>query len=136
VRISRRARRLDQEYVAAANVLIDLKVELAVRKTFRIRFAHVTTELATNFFRQLGIRITRKDLDAAGCAHDLIADCQFPIANLTNAAELNKSEIDNRKSTINLAGAGGFEPTNAGSKDRCLTTWLRPRILFAVFKRA
>lgn len=25
-----------------------------------------------------------------------------------------------------LAGAGGFEPTNAGSKDRCLTTWLRP----------
>jgi hypothetical protein len=26
-----------------------------------------------------------------------------------------------------LAGAGGFEPTNAGSKDRCLTTWLRPK---------
>src|SRR5437016_12801321 len=28
-----------------------------------------------------------------------------------------------------LAGAEGFEPTNAGSKDRCLTTWLRPSIL-------
>src|SRR5678815_2155085 len=27
-----------------------------------------------------------------------------------------------------MAGAGGFEPTNAGSKDRCLTTWLRPSI--------
>lgn len=27
-----------------------------------------------------------------------------------------------------MAGAGGFEPTNAGSKDRCLTTWLRPNI--------
>jgi hypothetical protein len=25
-----------------------------------------------------------------------------------------------------MAGAGGLEPTNAGSKDRCLTTWLRP----------
>src|SRR5262245_43546140 len=29
---------------------------------------------------------------------------------------------------IKLAGAEGFEPTNAGSKDRCLTTWLRPSI--------
>src|SRR5712692_175687 len=28
----------------------------------------------------------------------------------------------------NLAGAEGFEPTNADSKDRCLTTWLRPSI--------
>lgn len=25
-----------------------------------------------------------------------------------------------------LAGAGGFEPPNVGSKGRCLTTWLRP----------
>src|SRR4051812_30888842 len=25
-----------------------------------------------------------------------------------------------------MAGAEGFEPTNAGSKDRCLTTWRRP----------
>src|SRR2546425_6676542 len=31
--------------------------------------------------------------------------------------------------TQKLAGAEGFEPTNAGSKDRCLTTWLRPSIL-------
>ncbi len=25
-----------------------------------------------------------------------------------------------------MAGAGGLEPTNAGSKNRCLATWLRP----------
>src|SRR5215471_6300724 len=31
--------------------------------------------------------------------------------------------------TEKLAGAEGFEPTNADSKDRCLTTWLRPSIL-------
>ena len=31
-----------------------------------------------------------------------------------------------------LAGAGGFEPTNAGSKDRCLTTWLRPNVNHAI----
>ena len=24
------------------------------------------------------------------------------------------------------SGSGGFEPPNAGSKDRCLTTWRRP----------
>src|SRR5688500_16995793 len=27
-----------------------------------------------------------------------------------------------------MAGAEGFEPTNAGSKDRCLTTWRRPNL--------
>jgi hypothetical protein len=27
-----------------------------------------------------------------------------------------------------LAGAGGFEPPNAGTKNRCLTTWRRPNI--------
>ena len=28
--------------------------------------------------------------------------------------------------TIRLAGAAGFEPANAGTKNRCLTTWRRP----------
>ena len=27
-----------------------------------------------------------------------------------------------------LAGAAGFEPANAGTKNRCLTTWRRPKI--------
>ncbi len=27
-----------------------------------------------------------------------------------------------------MAGAAGFEPTNAGVKDPCLTPWLRPSI--------
>lgn len=27
---------------------------------------------------------------------------------------------------IKMAGAEGFEPTHAGTKNRCLTTWLRP----------
>src|SRR6185369_17481031 len=61
-----------------------------------------------------------------------IADCQFENCSVFQLA------IGNRKSAIVLAGAGGFEPTNAGSKDRCLTTWLRPSIfyLFCSFKRA
>ena len=28
-----------------------------------------------------------------------------------------------------LAGALGFEPRNGGTKNRCLTTWLRPKIM-------
>ena len=62
---------MHDENIAAANVFVDLKVELAVRKTFRIRFAHVERQMAANLFRQFGIRISRKDLDAAGCAHNL-----------------------------------------------------------------
>jgi hypothetical protein len=31
-----------------------------------------------------------------------------------------------RRSPAQVAGAGGFEPPNVGSKGRCLTTWLRP----------
>ena len=27
-----------------------------------------------------------------------------------------------------MAGALGFEPRNGGTKNRCLTTWLRPKI--------
>lgn len=27
---------------------------------------------------------------------------------------------------FNIAGAEGFEPTNGGSKNRCLTAWRRP----------
>ena len=27
-----------------------------------------------------------------------------------------------------MAGALGFEPRNGGTKNRCLTTWLRPMI--------
>ena len=30
-----------------------------------------------------------------------------------------------------LAGAAGFEPANAGTKNRCLTTWRRPTVAAA-----
>ena len=29
-----------------------------------------------------------------------------------------------------MAGAGGFEPPNAATKKRCLTTWLHPNNLY------
>ena len=32
-----------------------------------------------------------------------------------------------------LAGAVGFEPTNADSKNRCLTAWRRPMICYCLY---
>jgi hypothetical protein len=37
--------------------------------------------------------------------------------------------IFNLQSSIQMAGAGGLEPPNAGTKTLCLTAWLRPKIL-------
>ena len=34
-----------------------------------------------------------------------------------------------------MAGALGFEPRNGGTKNRCLTTWLRPKIKFVYHKK-
>ena len=87
MRISGWAGRLYQEDVAAANVLVNLKVELTIREPFGERFAHVTTQLTTNLFRQLRIRISGKDFDSARCAHSLsfIADFRLPISDLTRA---------------------------------------------------
>jgi hypothetical protein len=67
-----------------------------------------------------------------------IADCRLRIPDAKRKGQsarsswhfalCSQSAIGNQKSAMNMAGAGGFEPTNAGSKDRCLTTWLRPSI--------
>jgi len=65
--------------------------------------------LATNLSRQLSIRISGKDLDAAGCAHkslviadEGIADFQLPIADLkTGSLVLSKvHKLGNRQSAI------------------------------------
>ena len=34
-----------------------------------------------------------------------------------------------------MAGAVGFEPTDGGTKNRCLTTWLRPKGIACTIKR-
>ena len=39
-----------------------------------------------------------------------------------------RAKFTNLGSSERLAGAGGFEPPNAGIKIRCLTTWRRPNV--------
>lgn len=42
----------------------------------------------------------------------------------------NPDAFQRRSSQMNrMAGTEGFEPPNAGTKTRCLTTWPRPNIL-------
>ena len=49
-------------------------------------------------------------------------DKNYPLFN-------NKFMVSLKKETLKpklLAGAVGFEPTHADTKNRCLTAWLRP----------
>ena len=40
---------------------------------------------------------------------------------------LKNKDLNRNLSPLHLvAGAAGFEPTNVGTKSRCLTTWRRP----------
>ncbi len=43
--------------------------------------------------------------------------------SLRNASEQIKKNI-----SFQMAGAAGFEPAHGGTKNRCLTAWLRPII--------
>jgi hypothetical protein len=64
-----RAGWLHYEDITATNVLVYLKVEFAVRETLGKSPAHITTQVVTNLFRQLGICISGKDLYSASSAH-------------------------------------------------------------------
>ena len=70
--VSRRTGRLNDEYIAAAHVLVDLEIELPVREAFREGPPHVTTQMAGNLFRQFRVCVSRKDLNAASCAHNKV----------------------------------------------------------------
>ena len=48
---------------------------------------------------------------------------QAPRMNL-----LEKATNQQDRGFLNSAGAEGFEPTNGGSKNRCLTAWRRPSL--------
>jgi hypothetical protein len=71
MRVGRRARRLNDKNVAAAHVLVNLKVKLAIGKTLRDGAPRIATQKVANLFGQRPISITGEDLDAACCTHKL-----------------------------------------------------------------
>src|SRR3977135_1468105 len=65
-----RAGRLNNKDIAPALILIDLEIKLAVREAFSDGPAHITTQMPGNLFRQFRVCVSRKNLDAASCAHN------------------------------------------------------------------
>src|SRR5207302_9728746 len=82
MRICRPTRRLHDENVGAAYVLFNLKIELAVGKSRRLRTSEIATQLVANLFRQRAIRIAGKDFDAAGRTHSMSDKLQLIVTCL------------------------------------------------------
>ena len=61
--IDRRARGLDQENIAAADILVDLARDLSVRKIVERDLAERQTEVRANPLRQVRIRAAAEDLE-------------------------------------------------------------------------
>ena len=77
------------------------------------------------------LQCARRDNNRLACAGagyvlDLISKAEAEIG--TVRTEVKKSPLSDCSISIFrwLAGAAGFEPANAGTKNRCLTTWRRP----------
>src|SRR6478672_9409547 len=58
--------------------------------------------------------------------------CRGPLATVLGYNRWHKGQLGTERCFDfndlegSLAGAAGFEPANAGTKNRCLTTWRRP----------
>ena len=96
VLVRRRARRLEDEDVAGADVLLDLDVDFAVREAADLGFAEADRQVRGDVLRERGIRVAGEE----------------------NGVE----EHDNSEGgdSANLAGEEGFEPSHVGIKIRCL----------------
>ena len=67
--IRRRACRLNDENIRAANVLADLEIELAVRESISTGFSEIADHLCTDLFSQRRMRIARENFDVSSYAH-------------------------------------------------------------------
>src|SRR6185369_2318200 len=100
--------RLNDEAVFAANVFKNLKIELAVREATHLGLSDLDAQVMADLFSERPIRVSGKDLD-------------IHAASTRSRMEDRRSRIDHRFSIIyprssDLAGEGGFEPPNGGSK--------------------
>ena len=144
-----RASRLHYKNVRTANIFADREVKLPIGKPSRHRRSKVHVKMSADLVRQFRVCRTGKNLDIARHAHlsvrvtrqrvrlsvekytEFVPSGGRPRSRLKALPYQNKNGClriwtDSRSDIQKLAGAEGFEPTNAASKERCLTTWRRP----------
>ena len=116
VLIDRRASRLHQEHVGAADVLVDLERHLGIGEAAQTGLADGHAQELGDLTGQARMRTARKHLE-------------IPEARLWH--RLSSRIVPDRpgRPPEKLVGAEGFEPSNTGSKGPRLTAWPRPIIL-------
>ena len=102
--VYRTACRLNDEHIFAANIFENLAVKLPVAEFGQVDFSQRNIQMLADFLRQRQIGIPGKNFQFS--IHSLVSS----VIHLTHSWR-----------RCEMAGAGGFEPPNAGSKDLCLT---------------
>src|SRR5205823_13269979 len=97
---------LDDEHIGAADVLVDLKRHFGVGKSAKPALPQRNSQMLRDLAGQLRVSAPRE---------------QFQFSVPCNSVHFQVCE--------KLAGAGGFEPPNTGSKVPRLTAWPRPNEL-------
>src|SRR5438552_336971 len=97
-----RAGGLDDEDIRAADVLVDLHVDLAVGEAGDLRVRDRHAKILRDLLRQRAVCVAGEQLQVVG----------------------------HRRLALRVVGAGGFEPPNTGSKVPRLATWPRPKNVF------
>ena len=138
VLVHRIRRRLDDEDVRAANVLVDLKRDLAVREPSQPRLSERDPEAVGDLLRQLRVGAAgkhfqvaesrrQKAITAERSSHRSIAHYRKPWDLHLHRPRTRGGDLASRRTSVaELVGAGGFEPPNTGSKVPRLTAWPRP----------
>src|SRR5262249_55714740 len=106
-----RTGRLDNENVAAANVLVYFDHHLAIREAPHFGFAETLSEMLTDFAGQRRVGSTCENFQ---CVFGFVCHlrfCDLPAVSPSRSAANHQ-----------LAGREGFEPSNARSKAWCLTS--------------
>lgn len=69
IAVARRTCRLNYKHIRAPNVFTDLKIEFAIRKSFRARLSEIAVQNSAYLLRKAAVRIARKYFDVASYAH-------------------------------------------------------------------
>ena len=121
--------RLQNENVLAPDVLHDLDHHLAIAELADFGAAQLRAHLSRDFFRELRVGAAGKYRQIVK-SHASAPFTRLERRSLQADARPNHNVGGNDCTGLlgtNMAGEVGIEPTNAGIKIRCLTTWRLPK---------